>query len=121
MAVQSGAIAHWWEVAYAVSVCITLAALLLAIPLCCQNVNPNYPVELETQKHSSPEEIRQRLSNAQFQKDTKELAEVCASIPNDMDGLRQGLLPKDLVEKLKRVERLSKRVREQLTRNATAP
>ncbi len=101
--------------------CITLSALLLAIPLRCQNVNPNYPVDMQAQKHATPEDIRQRLSNAQFQKDAKEFAEVCTSIPNDMDGLRQGLLSKDLVEKLKRVEKLSKRLREQLTRNSTSP
>lgn len=101
--------------------CLTLGTLLFALPLRSQNVNPNYPAEVQAQKHASPEEMRERLSNAQFQKDTKELAEVCASIPNDMDGLRQGLLSKDLVEKLKRVEKLSKRVREQLTRNSTAP
>jgi hypothetical protein len=31
-----------------------------------------------------------------------------------MDGVKQGLLPKDVVEKLKRVEKLSKKVRQEL-------
>jgi hypothetical protein len=46
---------------------------------------------------------------------------LCASVPSDMDGVKQGLLSKDVVEKLKRVEKLSKRVREQLTRISAAP
>jgi hypothetical protein len=61
------------------------------------------------------------MSNLQLQKDAKELAELCASVASDMDGVKQGLLSKDVLEKLKRVERLSKRVREQLTRSSTAP
>ena len=61
------------------------------------------------------------MSNFQRQKDAKELAELCASVPSDMDGVKQGLLSKDVLEKLKRVEKLSKRVREQLTRSSTVP
>jgi len=101
--------------------CIALGAVLLAIPLQSQNVNPNNPVEVQAQKHASPDEIRERIANVQFQKDAKELSDVCASIPNDMESLRQGLLAKDLVDKLKRVEKLSKRVRDQLTRTQSAP
>ena len=81
-----------------------------------QNVNPMHPEEIQVQKHASPEDMRERLANVQLQKDAKELAELCASVPGDMDGVKQGLLSKDLLEKLKRVEKLSKRVREQLTR-----
>jgi hypothetical protein len=56
------------------------------------------------------------VGDLQFQKDSKELSELCASVPADMDRIRQGLLPKGMIDKLKRVEKLSKRVREQLTR-----
>jgi hypothetical protein len=38
-----------------------------------------------------------------------------------MDGVKQGLLSQEVLEKLKRVEKLSKRVREQLTRASPAP
>jgi hypothetical protein len=40
-------------------------------------------------------------------------------MPDDMASVKQGLLPKEIIEKLKRVEKLSKRVREQLARART--
>jgi len=102
--------------------CAVLGISLLAVPLRSQNVNPNYPVqEIQAQKHPSADDMRSRMSNLQLRKDAKELAELCASVASDMDGVKQGLLSKDVLEKLKRVERLSKRVREQLTRTSTAP
>src|SRR6266849_2223830 len=101
--------------------CAVLGISLLAVPLRSQNVNPNYPVlEIQAQKHPSAD-MRSRLSNLQLQKDAKELAELCASVASENDSVKQGLLSKDVLEKLKRVERLSKRVREQLTRSSTAP
>jgi hypothetical protein len=48
--------------------------------------------------------------------DAQELAELSASIPADVKLVNRGLLPKDLVEKLKRVEKLSKHLRSELTR-----
>jgi hypothetical protein len=86
-----------------------------------QNVNPMHPVEIQAQKHSSPDDMRARVANVQLQKDAKELAELCSSVTRDLDGVKQGLLSQDLPEKLKRVEKLSKRVREQLTRSSTMP
>ena len=52
---------------------------------------------------------------AQLARDAHDLAELSASIPADLDHLNRGLLPKDLIEKLKRVEKLSKRLRNELT------
>ena len=84
-----------------------------------QNVNPMHPEEIQVQKHASPEDMRERLANVQLQKDAKDLAELCASVPVDMAGIKQGVLAKDVLEKLKRLEKLSKHVREQLTRVTT--
>jgi hypothetical protein len=58
--------------------------------------------------------MRARAANVQLQKDAKELAELCAAMPSDLDGVKQGLMSKDMLEKLKRMEKLSKHVREQL-------
>jgi hypothetical protein len=101
--------------------CLVLGVVLVAITVRSQNVNPSNPVEIQAQKHLSPDEMRARIANLELQKDAKELAELCASVPTDMDGVKQGLLAKDVLEKLKRVEKLSKRVREQLTRISAAP
>jgi hypothetical protein len=96
--------------------CLLVGVVIIPVALRTQNVNPMHPEEIQVQKHASPEDMRARLANVQLQKDAKELAELCASVPGDMDGVKQGLLSKDLLEKLKRVEKLSKHVREQLTR-----
>ena len=95
--------------------CLWLGVLLLVLPVQSQNVNPAHPEEINVQKRASPEDIRARASNLQLQKDAKELAELCASVSADMDGVKQGLLPKDAVDKLKRIEKLSKKVRQELT------
>jgi peptide deformylase len=74
------------------------------------------PTEISVQHHATPEEIRDRAANHQFQKDVKELSDLCASVPHEMDALKQGVLSKDSIDKLKRMEKLSKHIREQLTR-----
>src|SRR5262249_24980602 len=48
--------------------------LLLAfslLPAESQNVNPANPVEIQAQKHVSPEEMRARLANVELHKDAK--------------------------------------------------
>ena len=95
--------------------CLLVGVVIIPVALRTQNVNPMHPEEIQVQKHASPEDMRARLANVQLQKDAKELAELCASVPGDMDGVKQGLLSKDALEKLKRLEKLSKRVREELT------
>lgn len=90
--------------------------ILVAVPSKTQNVNPAHPDEITAQHQATPDEMRSRLAKVQVQKDAKELSELCGSLPADMDSLKQGLLPADTVEKLKRVEKLSKRLREELTR-----
>ena len=90
-------------------------ALLIAPLVASQNVNPMHPEQIQVQKHPSPDDMRARVASLQLQKDAKELAELCASVPSDLAGVNQGLLSQDVVDKLKRMEKLSKRVREQLT------
>jgi len=60
------------------------------------------------------------VNEIQLQKDSKALAELCASISAEMNAIQRGALPKDVVEKLKIVEKLSKRVREEWTRSTQA-
>jgi hypothetical protein len=74
-----------------------------------QNKLPSEEVSLEGQK-------RPTVDMLGLQRDAQELAEVSASIPADVKRVNRGLLPKDLMEKLKRVEKLSKHIRSELTR-----
>ena len=50
----------------------------------------------------------------QFQKDADELAQLAQTIPPDIHNVQKGLLPKDLNERLKKIEKLSKKLRGQL-------
>src|SRR6267154_4161333 len=50
-----------------------------------------------------------------LERDAQELAELSASIHTDVNRANRGVLPKDVIEKLKRVEKLSKRLRNELT------
>lgn len=72
---------------------------------------------MAVQHHATPEEIRDRAAYLQFQMNVKELSDLCASVPRDMDGLKQGVLSKDAIDRLKRMEKLSEHIREQLTRD----
>ena len=99
-----------------------MRSLLYSIVLCtafwvtAQNVNPANPIEIRAQRHVSPEDLRERLASAELQKQTRELSELCTDLSKDMEAVKQGVVPKDTINRLKEVERLSKRVREQLVR-----
>ena len=97
--------------------CLFLGISVGAVPQQNQNLNVGHPQDMTVQHHATPEEIRDRASGVQFQKDVKELSDLCASVPHDMDALKQCVLSKDAIDRLKRMEKLSKHVREQLTRN----
>jgi hypothetical protein len=53
---------------------------------------------------------------AKLRQDADELATLASSIPNEVNETTKGELPKDLPGKLKKIEKLAKRLRSQLTR-----
>jgi len=81
-----------------------------------QNVNPMHPEEIQAQKHASPDDMRSRAANVQLQKDAEELKALCTSVTSDMEGVKKGMLAQSALDNLKRMEKLSKRVRDQLGR-----
>ena len=74
-----------------------------------QNQLPTEQVSLEDRKTLT-------LDMVSLHKDAQELADLAASICTDIERANRGLLSKDVVEKLKRVEKLSKHLRSGLTR-----
>jgi len=64
-----------------------------------------------------PPPLNQRASidPAKLRHDADELAALAQSIPPEVDQTTKGILPKDLSEKLKRIEKLAKQLRSQLT------
>ena len=93
-----------------------LGFLLATLPARAQTVNMNHPQEIHAQTVPSADTMMARMHNVQLQKDARELSQLCSSLSSGMDAVTRGVLQKDVVEKLKRVEKLSKRVRGELTR-----
>lgn len=100
---------------------LSFAAFLGAMMVYAQNVNIKQPSDISAQKQITSDEMRDRAAHIQLQKDEKELGALCASISSDMDDVAKGVLPKDELEKLRRLEKLSKRVREQLAQSSVSP
>lgn len=79
--------------------------------------DPNWPQNQMPGKFPSGEaEKRRAVDTAKLQRDARELAELSASISADVNRANRGLLAKDVIDKLKRAEKLSKQLREELTR-----
>ena len=74
---------------------------------------PSNP-SLDRPAPTSPPAHRAPRATNELRRDAKELAELSASVPTDIDQVNRGLLPKDVIEKLKRIEKLSKRLRNEL-------
>jgi len=60
---------------------------------------------------ASPE---QAAKQERIRREAEELAALTKSIPADIAAANQGLLPKDIVDKLNRIEKLSKQLRKDL-------
>ena len=57
---------------------------------------------------------RARLNPAELQQEVQELSSLAQDLTQDIDAVNRGLLPKDTVDKLKRVEKLAKRLRKEI-------
>ena len=79
--------------------------------------DPEWPRNQIPEQQASLQTQRKRpLDPIKLQRDAQELAELSASIPADVNQVNRGLISKDLLDKLKRVEKLSKQLRGELTR-----
>jgi len=98
---------------------VVLAAFLAASGTLAQRrggfPQPPQPGE----RSSTPTETKPvplpRVDPLELQREARELAELAQTVPLDVDKVNHGLLPKDTGEKLKRIEKLAKRLRGELT------
>ena len=78
---------------------------------------PSPPPSLDT-SNTTPDHstltVTRHLDLLQLQKEADDLARTAQTIPTDMASVRQGKLPKDIIQKLKQIEKLSKRLRGEL-------
>ena len=93
---------------------------LLSSSVSAQQEHPtDAPGKLEIAKHPLVLEPpagaqSQKLDPTKLRAEANELAKLSQSIVADVDQGTQGKLPKDLADKLKRIEKLSKHLREEL-------
>jgi Skp family chaperone for outer membrane proteins len=68
----------------------------------------------QADRNIPPPLIQARSKSPDLQQEAEELARLAQSIPADLEQVNHGVLPKDLNNKLKRIEKLSKRLRNDL-------
>ncbi|MGB7600237.1 MAG: hypothetical protein WBM24_08030 [Candidatus Sulfotelmatobacter sp.] len=98
---------------------ITLASLIFCTAAHAQIGHPpasptmNGSHELRITDRDMPVLPRQ-LDPVRLQKDALALATTAGSIPADIESVRKGMLPKEIILKLKQIEKLSKQLRNEL-------
>jgi hypothetical protein len=71
-------------------------------------------MDTDTANPTPPANLPRHLDLQQMQRDADDLARTAQSIPTDVASVRKGMLPKDIIQKLKQIEKLSKHLRTQL-------
>ena len=59
---------------------------------------------------------KMRVSPAQLRQEAEELSSLAQTLTQDIDAVNRGVLPKDTVSRLKRVEKLAKQLRQEIGR-----
>lgn len=86
-------------------------AILISLPAVCQQGIPT-PMGRPIQwQHPTPEVSPDQRARA-VRQEARDLSELSTSIQDDLQSLQKGMLSKDLHEKLKKLEKLAKRLRE---------
>lgn len=65
---------------------------------------------------TAPDEpkLQRRIDPIKLQQEADDLARTAQTIQSDIASIRRGTLPKDTIQKLKEIEKLSKRLRSEL-------
>lgn len=99
---------------------VALSLVFLLVPLSLAQASHPVPAgmrhaqELEAQNEGTQQAPTRSVDSAGLQRDADQLAQLAASVPTGVQNARKGLLEKDLIQKLKQIEKLSKHLRNQL-------
>ena len=104
---------------FSVVLSVTLLFVSSAIPQTGGHHFPTPPESMDQQNRAQPPAQvstvpAKRPNLAQAQREAEDLARTAQTIPGDVASVRKGMLPKDVIEKLKQIEKLSKRLRTEL-------
>lgn len=100
---------------------------VLLVPLCLGVLStnaqqqrghmPTPPIPLNSENANTPTDqktLTRRVDLARLEQEADELARTAQTIPADLASVRKGMLPKDVVQKLKQIEKMSKHLRSEL-------
>jgi len=103
----------------------TIASFALVLGLCIATAGqepnthhfPTPPETMDPENRNAPPPSgpRRNIDLVQVQREADDLARTAQTIPSDVASVRKGMLPKDVIEKLKQIEKLSKHLRAQLS------
>src|ERR1700730_14796101 len=103
-----------------VALFVTLAIPTPAIPQSRNNF-PTPPEPLNPKPaDKAPATPTRHLDLDRLQREADDLARNAQSIPSDVASVRKGMLPKDVIEKLKQIEKLSKHMRAPLNKSVVS-
>lgn len=99
--------------------CLLLVLTVFDSQMSSQKGLDEPPGKLEIAKHPLVLEPpmgpqARKLDPAKLQREALDLAELARTIPDDVNQTMKGKLPKDLADKLKRIEKLTKHLRGEL-------
>jgi hypothetical protein len=96
-------------------VCVLLILCMLsAMALQRRPTYPAVPLPMNSGTTQTPPNASKRVDLIQLQQEADDLARTAQTIPSDVESVRKGMLPKDVIQKLKQIEKLSKRLRSEL-------
>ena len=96
--------------------------VLFSPPLLSGQARPRPPglqqadqAEVQSEKNLPPPSIpHSAVDAARLAQEADELASLARSIPPDIQSVAKGMLPKDVIQKLRQIEKLSKHLRAEL-------
>jgi hypothetical protein len=100
---------------------LRVVVVLLLLGICIGQSSRPVPAgmrhaqELEEQNESdAPSPVHRSVNRVELQNQANQLADLAASMPQAVQNANKGLLDKDLVQRLKQIEKLAKQLRTQL-------
>lgn len=98
-------------------------SLLVAVSLSLSTLSQNSRSVPPQMAHAQELRAQNEMSSpprapdqAQLRSKAQQLATLAASIPPDLQDVNRGLMSKDLIQKLKQIEKLSRQLRTELSR-----
>jgi hypothetical protein len=99
---------------------LSTAVLLCALTLVGQQGRvgmPTPPAPMgpdDTISTQNEAKLQHKLDMVELQREADDLARTAQTIPTDVANVRKGMMPKDVIQKLKEIEKISKNLRSKL-------